>query len=377
MVLNKDYISDNEEEDPWELIDGGGGEDENISSEESQQTEQINIATDNDDVISGDNERESLLLQEEEATNQNDDDDDDNVSVTTGVSSITGDNTTISDVDEDGEGVNNIIEGTRLHEQADQFTTSNTSAGSSSSENNTITDNKSTKKSYTSADDPLVEQLSQMGFEKEHIQKAIDDLREAGSTEIDADSIIGSMVGETVIGRNNNNDDDDNNEQHQQHPTNPFALPLHSTWEFVESTVQEIDNRHQLRHRTQRCVQTINRSAQELWSNVKDESQKFRSNVRQTCDQADVQARNATVHVRTAASSAKDSLVRANEEYGVMEKVAAVAIVGGATLLALGSPRAGVASMAIAGASIAAGEAMKSQQQQTRDYGLREGVHLD
>ena len=377
MVLNKDYISDNEEEDPWELIDGGGGEDENISSEESQQTEQINIA-DHDNVTSGDNERESLLLQEEEATNQNDDDDDDNVSVTTGVSSITGDNTTISDVDEDGEGVNNIIEGTRLHEQADQFTTSNTSAGSSSSENNTITDNKSTKNSYTTTDDPLVEQLSQMGFEKEHIQKAIDDLREAGSTEIDADSIIGSMVGETVIGSSNNNDENDNNEQNQQHhPTNPFALPLHSTWEFVESTVQEIDNRHQLRHRTQRCVQTINRSAQELWSNVKDESQKFRSNVRQTCDQADVQARNATVHVRTAASSAKDSLVRANEEYGVMEKVAALAIVGGATLLALGNPRAGVASMAIAGASIAAGEAMKSQQQQTRDYGLREGVHLD
>ena len=377
MVLNKDYISDNEEEDPWELIDGGGGEDEIISSEESQQTEQINIATDHDNVTSGDNERESLLLQEEEATNQNDDDDDDNVSVTTGVSSITGDNTTISDVDEDGEGVNNIIEGTRLHEQADQFTTSNTSAGSPS-ENYNNTDNKSTKESCTTTDDPLVEQLSQMGFEKQHIQKAIDDLREAGSTEIDADSIIGSMVGETVIGSSNNNDENDNNEQNQQHhPTNPFALPLHSTWEFVESTVQEIDNRHQLRHRTQRCVQTINRSAQELWSNVKDESQKFRSNVRQTCDQADVQARNATVHVRTAASSAKDSLVRANEEYGVMEKVAAVAVVGGATLLALGNPRAGVASMAIAGASIAAGEAMKSQQQQTRDYGLREGVHLD
>ena len=121
----------------------------------------------------------------------------------------------------------------------------------------------------------------------------------------------------------------------------------------------------------------MNRSAQELWSNMKDESQKFRSNVHTACDQADAQARNATVHVRTAASSAKESLVRANEEYGVMEKVAAVAVVGGATLLALGNPRAGVGAMAVAGASIAAGEVMKSQQEQTRDYGLRRGVHLD
>ena len=363
MVLNKDYTSDNEEE--WELIDGsGGGEDSEIIStlilsEESPQTEQINIATDNtdDDVTSGNNERESLLLLQEEVDSvQNNDE---NASVTTGVSSITGDNhTTISDIDEEeeGEGVNDIIEGT-LDEQVDQSTS------------NTV--NKSTKENSTTTDDPLVEQLSQMGFEKQHIQKTIDDLRAAGSTKIDADSIIGSMVGETF------NSNDENNEQHQPHPTNPFALPLHSTWEFVESTVHEIDNRHQLRHRTQRCVQTINRSAQELWSNVKDESQKFRSNVHTACDQADARARNATVHVRTAASSAKESLVRANEEYGVMEKVAAVAVVGGATLLALGNPRAGVGAMAVAGASIAAGEVMKSQQEQTRDYGLRRGVHHD
>ena len=362
MVLNKDYTSDNEESS-WELIDGGGGlEDEIIStlilSEESPQTEQIDIATDN--VTRGNDERESLLLLQEEGDNvQNNDE---NASVTTAVSSITGDNhTTISDIDEEeeGEGVNDIIEGTLDDEQVDHSTSN--------------TDNKSTKENSTTADDhPLVEQLSQMGFEKQHIQKAIDDLREAGSTEIDADSVIGSMVGETF-----NNNDNNNNEQHQPHPTNPFALPLHSTWEFVESTVHEIDNRHQLRLRTQRCVQTINRSAQELWSNVKDESQKFRSNVHTACDQADAQARNATVHVRTAASSAKESLVRANEEYGVMEKVAAVAVMGGATLLALGNPRAGVGAMAVAGASIAAGEVMKSQQEQTRDYGLRRGVHLD
>ena len=50
---------------------------------------------------------------------------------------------------------------------------------------------------------------------------------------------------------------------------------------------------------------------------------------------------------------------------------------GGATLLALGNPRAGVGAMAVAGATLAAGEVVKAQSESTRDYGLRQGVHLD
>ncbi|KAL7524091.1 hypothetical protein ACHAXR_000429, partial [Thalassiosira sp. AJA248-18] len=177
-----------------------------------------------------------------------------------------------------------------------------------------------------------------MGFEKDQIEKAISVLREGGAADIDADSVIGSIVGGGG---------------------NPFQGVGRSTWEFVESTAQNIDNQHQLRRRTQRCAQTVGRSARDIWSNVRDESQRFRSNLLETCDQADVHARNAGTQVRYAASSAKEAAYRANEEYRIAEKVATVAVVGGATLLALGNPRAGVGVMAVAGASLAVGEAMR------------------
>lgn len=95
-----------------------------------------------------------------------------------------------------------------------------------------------------------------MGFEKEQIEKAIGDLREAGATEIDADSVIGSMAGES----------------NNAGPANPLG----STWNFVESTVQDFDNQYQLRRRTQHCARNISRSAQDFWSNVRDESQRFK-----------------------------------------------------------------------------------------------------
>ena len=331
MVLNNESLSD---EEAWEIISGASG---SIHYAPSQQLQ---------DVSARQEQHDDLQLNEEyEQQHQNDILIEDEDTMISGVSSITGDHqTVVSDVHEEDE----VIEEEHIEENG--------------SNNNT--------KSIKEKDDlQLVDQLTQMGFKEEEIKIAISNLREAGQTEIDADSIIGQIMGED----NNANHNSNNN----QDPTNPLELPLRSTWEFVESTAQNLDRQHQLRQRTHNVAQSINRSAKELWSNVKDESQKIQSNFRNTCNQADVQARNATAHVQSAASSAKESIVRANEEYSIAEKVAAAAVVGGATLLALGNPRAGVGAMAVAGATLAAGEVVKAQSESTRDYGLRQGVHLD
>jgi len=207
----------------------------------------------------------------------------------------------------------------------------------------------------TSESAGFVDSLSGMGFEKEPVKKAMDDLREAGS-EIDADSVIAEMTGEIKVdGR---------------------------TWEFIRSAAQDFEQQHELRRRTQNCVNTVGHSARELLSAAKEESQRFSESFRETCDEADVRARTASTQAKYAASSAKDSICRANEEYRISEKVATVAVVGAALLIALGNPRAGVGVMAMAGSSVAVGEAMKhaaahSTSTQTRDHGLSEGLHLD
>jgi len=334
MVLNKETLSD---EEAWEIVSGASG-----TIDTSQQL----LPPDNTDYSARQEQHDDLQLNEEDACIQQQSDiliqDED--TMISGVSSITGDHqTVVSDVHEEDE----VIEEEHIEENG--------------SNNNT--------ESIKETEEPqLIDQLIQMGFKKEEIKIAISNLREAGQIEIDVDSIIGSIVGE----ENNNANQNSNN----QDPTNPLELPLRSTWEFVESTAQNLDRQHQLRQRTHNVAQSINRSAKELWSNVKDESQKIHFNFRNTCNQADVQARNATAQVQSVASSAKESIVRANEEYSIAEKVAAVAVVGGATLLALGNPRAGVGAMAVAGASLAAGEVVKAQTE-SRDYGLRRGVHLD
>eukprot|EP00584_Thalassiosira_punctigera_P009151 CAMPEP_0172532328 /NCGR_PEP_ID=MMETSP1067-20121228/5426_1 /TAXON_ID=265564 ORGANISM="Thalassiosira punctigera, Strain Tpunct2005C2" /NCGR_SAMPLE_ID=MMETSP1067 /ASSEMBLY_ACC=CAM_ASM_000444 /LENGTH=476 /DNA_ID=CAMNT_0013316835 /DNA_START=63 /DNA_END=1493 /DNA_ORIENTATION=+ len=209
----------------------------------------------------------------------------------------------------------------------------------------------------------LLKSLLNMGFEKEQVEKAIKNLREAGATEIDVDTIISEILGEKNDGGR--------------------------TWDFVESTVRGFEEQHELRRRTQNLARNIGLSAQDLWSNVRNESQRFQANLREACDEADVRARTvhektacAATKVKDAASSAKDSACRANEEYGITDKVATAAVVGGAALLALGSPRAGVGAIAVAGATLAAGEAMKqssarSSSTRTRDYGLGEGLHVD
>ena len=334
MVLNKETLSD---EEAWEIISGSS------TTDTSQQL----LPPDNTDYSARQEQHDDLQLNEEDACikQQSDILIQDEDTMISGVSSITGDHqTVVSDVNEEDE----VIEEEHIEENG--------------SNNNT--------ESIKETEEPqLIDQLTHMGFKKEEIKIAISNLRDAGQTEIDVDSIIGSIVGEE------NNNANQKNSNNNQDPTNPLELPLRSTWEFVESTAQNLDRQHQLRQRTHNVAQSINRSAKELWSNIKDESQKIQSNFRNTCNQADVQARNATAQVQSVASSAKESIVRANEEYSIAEKVAAVAVVGGATLLALGNPRAGVGAMAVAGASLAAGEVVKASD--TRDYGLRRGVHLD
>mmetsp|Transcript_25257 Transcript_25257/g.37556 ORF Transcript_25257/g.37556 Transcript_25257/m.37556 type:complete len:324 (+) Transcript_25257:111-1082(+) len=163
-------------------------------------------------------------------------------------------------------------------------------------------------------------------------------------------------------------------QQHQHTPNNTNDHPLRNTWNFLENTFQGIDNQHQLRRRTSNSVKHINQSMQNLFSNITDETQRVR-------DQADVHARNASTHVSQAASSARESISRANAEYKLSEKVATVAVIGGATLLALGNPRAGVTALAVAGASLAVGEVTSTNYEESphsrEEYGLPEGVHID
>jgi len=352
-------------EDPWEMI----GEPE---SETTPLATAVQIVADAGDEAGRVDEREPQQHQLESDV-LNDETNDLNFSDVSGVSSITRDHHTVSDIDEEslhdgtqietgGEDTVNLIHGSGeddVNEREDDVLYDVKAAPTTNAAPSDSPEKTDAELSEENSE-LLVEQLSQMGFEKEQIEKAIGELREAGATEIDADSVIGSMAGENNSG----------------------PVPLRSTRDFVESIVQDLDSRHQLRRRTQNCVRDISRSAQDIWSNVNDESEQFRSNLRETFDQADVHARNASTSVKFAALSAKDSFCRANEEYRITEKLATVAVVGGATLLALGNPRAGVGVIAVAGATLAAGEAMKNSSSQssstyTRDHGLNEGVHID
>lgn len=174
----------------------------------------------------------------------------------------------------------------------------------------------------------------------------------------------------------NSEEEDSAPPPHQQEHTsnNTNDHPLRNTWNFLENTFQGIDNQHQLRRRTGNSINHINQSVQNLVSNITDETQRVR-------DQADVHARNASTHVSHAASSVRESICRANAEYKLSEKVATAAVIGGATLLVLGNPRAGVTALAVAGASLAVGEVTASNYEESdrnrEEYGLSEGVHID
>ena len=165
-------------------------------------------------------------------------------------------------------------------------------------------------------------------------------------------------------------------------PDQTLPLPLHETWHFITSSLRDIEQQNQLRQRAQTGARKLNTSAQNLWSNLSNETQRLATTLQKRCDQADVQAREASLSVKRSVSTTKDNLCRLNSEYKIHEKVAAVAAVGGAVLLAAGNPRAGAGTLLVAGGALAAGEAMSASSERgcstfTRDFGLREGVHLD
>lgn len=165
-------------------------------------------------------------------------------------------------------------------------------------------------------------------------------------------------------------------------PAQQLPLPLHHTWQFITSSLRDIDNQNQLRQRTQNSARKLNSSAQNLLSNLQTQSQRIASTLQQHCDQADIQAREASQNIKQTMATTKDKMCRLNAEYKIHEKVAAVAAVSGAILVAAGNPRAGAGSLLVAGGAMAAGEALSAGSARgcstfTRDYGLREGVHLD
>lgn len=170
---------------------------------------------------------------------------------------------------------------------------------------------------------------------------------------------------------------------HASPPNNaPNQQPLHRTWNIITSAFQQLDNQHQITRKTKAGLQNIGTSAQQFWSSISNETQCARTSFQSKCDQADARAREASTRIRYAASSAKDSICRANEEYRIHEKVCAGLVVGGAVLVAVGNPRAGAGALAVAGATLAAGEVMgstsgRANYTDTRDVGLREGLHID
>lgn len=171
----------------------------------------------------------------------------------------------------------------------------------------------------------------------------------------------------------------------QDIPSEPDSCeqhPLHQTWNFVTSSLRDIDNQKQLRQRAETNARKLTASAQNLWSTLQNHSQQIATTLQQHCDEADDQAREASQNIKQSVSATKDKICRLNSEYKIHEKVAAVAAIGGAVLVAAGNPRAGAGSLLVAGGALAAGEAMSAGSHRgsstfTRDYGLKEGVHLD
>lgn len=228
----------------------------------------------------------------------------------------------------------------------------------------------------------LIYQLSEeMGFERKLVKQTIVDLLEAGSTIIDADMVIGKMMGEEESAVLHPPCDNENNN------------PLSDAWEHIGMTAhREWDDRGRHVHRrVVGQVQAIGRHAREAWTNVftgkggvdefEDDLDYDVSDARGGCA-SDRYSSPASTQFHPAATSAKHTFRRANEDNRLMKGVVAVAIIGSATLLALGNPRASLGAMAVAGAGIAAGEAIRMHSSEhtcgtSRDYGTGRGLHLD
>ena len=188
-------------------------------------------------------------------------------------------------------------------------------------------------------------------------------LNELEMKEDDEEEHVSIASGGKSNGDANNHGEDESTpptspEDHHPQSNNTNDPLLQNAWNFIDATFHDIDNQHQIRQRTRNSVNHINRSMQNLFENIANETQ------------------NASAHVCHAASSAKESISRANSEYKLSEKVATAAVIGGATLLALGNPRAGATALAVAGASLAVGEVISSNSEEAtsrrrEDYGLR------
>lgn len=223
----------------------------------------------------------------------------------------------------------------------------------------------------------LVQQLTNMGFTEERIERALYDLLSSGATDICADSIIGVMEGDFIIIPTPRTAE---GKEGDTAPDNTFEAPLNATWNSVESSVKDLGQH--LRRRSQNGARALSQSAQELWSNVVEESGRARSSFQTAFEQADEHARDASTQIRFAASSTKDKFCRANEEHKIIEKAASAVVIVGGLALCLGNPRAGLGCVAVAGSALAVNEATKTSPTQanstyTRDHGLREGLHLD
>ena len=179
----------------------------------------------------------------------------------------------------------------------------------------------------------LLDSLTNMGFEREHIKQAIEGLYQEGAKDISKNVVIKEMERKKTDGGR---------------PWDPF----------VESSAMDLRRRNRLlRRRTRWVARDIGLSARDLWSNARGESARFRADFRARCDGANLPERTAraAAEVWHAAASAGDAIRCANEEYRITDGMATAAVVGGATLLALGNPRAGVGVIAAAGATLRPG----------------------
>jgi len=227
------------------------------------------------------------------------------------------------------------------------------------------------------SDHLLVEQLLSMGFEKAQIMGVISNLHSTGVTNIDANVIIGKMMGDEATSTATTPSRSDEN--------CPLE-PLFDAWEHVGSTAREWDDRGRLfvRQRVVGQVQAVGRHAREAWTNA------FLSGERYEGDDLDYDVSDSRgghctdSQFRKPTTLAKSSFFRGvNEDNNrIIKGVVAVAIVGSATLLALGNPRASLGAMAVTGAGIAAGEAIRmhhSSEQVCTSSTSRSGrgQHLD
>jgi hypothetical protein len=230
------------------------------------------------------------------------------------------------------------------------------------------------------SDPLLVEQLVTMGFEKEQIMEVISNLHSSGVTDIDANMIIGKMIGDEAT------------------TTSTAAIrsedgscplePLFDAWEHVGSTARVWDDRGRLfvRQRVMGQVQAIGRSAREVWTNAflsgdryEGDDLNYDVSDNRYCSADD--STTTTTQFRQPTTLAKSAFFH-NDDNWIIKGVVAVAIVGSATLFALGNPRASLGAMAVTGAGIAAGEAIRmhhsSEQACSAGTSSQErGLHLD